>query len=271
MPTENLVRNGTFTEPRVAGYTKSWQPVHPALPYRATGWEPVNVWGYDHLNAAFAHHPNGLQAVDLGRQFTQGGMKQTIETQPGATYNLSFECSPNEWVNCNNKPNHFTVRVTDETGGREITSQNFDPGVGYGQANWQRKEMSFQAPSSRTTISFMGMAPGSCQSGITNVSVIGLTDGQGSGTGTTSQNQGNGTTTQNQGTGTTGQDQQLTDCRNKVTDLNGQVNDLTGKLSECQKTSDQLRQAQKDAAAEYVRGRQEGWEKAMQQLQQARR
>ncbi|MGW6910100.1 DUF642 domain-containing protein [Streptomyces sp. NPDC054940] len=263
MPTENLVRNGTFTEPVVPGSHKSWRGVHPAVPYRATAWEPVNIWGYDHLNAAFAHHPNGLQAVDLGREFTQGGIRQTIETKAGATYSLSFECSPDEWGNCNGKQNNFTVKVTDDTGGTEITSRDFDPGVGFGQANWQRKEFSFQARSGRTTITFMGMAPGSCQSALTNVSVIGLTDGQSSGTGTTTQNQ-----NQNQGTTTTGQDQQLTDLRNKVSDLTGQVNDLTAQLAECQRNSEQLRQNQRDAAAEYVRGKRQGREAAMKQWQQ---
>ncbi|KUO00031.1 DUF642 domain-containing protein [Streptomyces caeruleatus] len=263
MPTENLVRNGTFTEPRVSGAAKSWRPVHPAAAYRATGWDPVNAYGYDHLNAAFANHPNGLQAVDLGINFTNGGIKQTVETKAGATYNLSFECSPNEYNNCNGRPNNFTVKVTDDVGGREITSRDFDPGVGYGRANWQRKEFSFQAKSSRTTITFMGMAPGSCQSGITNVSVIGLTDGQG--TSTTTQNQ-----NQNKGPVTTGQDQELTNLRNKVNELTGQVSDLTGKLAECQRTSEQLRKNAQDAAAEYRRGRQEGWAKATEHLQQAK-
>jgi len=259
MPTENLIQNGTFNQPAVPGQTKSWRGVYQNLPYRATGWEPANFWGYDHLNTHFAHHPSGYQAADLGREFTQGGMKQTIDTKAGVTYTLTFECSPNEWVNCNGKPNTFSVKVTDANADQELTSREFDPGVGYGQANWQQKEVSFQALGSRTTISFLGTAYASCQSGITNVSVIGRTEvtevkepdpGTGGGTAVVPG----------------GQDQQaLNDCKGTVDELTGQVGDLQGKLAECQKTGQELRQSLKDSAAEYVRGKRQGREAAMKQ------
>ncbi|MET9324147.1 DUF642 domain-containing protein [Streptomyces sp. NPDC003038] len=258
MTQQNLIQNGTFASPALPTGNKEWRNATQYTTFRTDSWDMVSSGGYDHLNATFANHPKGYQAVDLGAEYLQGGIRQTVSTKAGVTYKLTFDCSPNEWSSCLGTSNPFTVKITDDRGGQQIEQRTFDAGTNSGpppngSADWQRKEFTFKAAGDRTVVAFHGTGPvgGSCQAAITDVCVIAVDD--------VSPKPDDSTGT-NSGTTVSDLQKQLTDQQNKATDLQRQ-------LTACQDHARQLEQDAKDAAGEYVRGKRKGREDAMKQWQ----
>ncbi|WP_158633286.1 DUF642 domain-containing protein [Amycolatopsis sp. WAC 04182] len=164
-PETNLVRNGTFeTDPALAGVT--WRNNGPVAP-----WQRIGA-GYDLLSADFAQHPNGYQAVDLGPEFTGGGIQQRLTADPGAWYRLSFQNSPDAWGNCVGQNVEFTVEFTDDDGAT-VLSDEIKPHAADGKAHWRKVVLRpFQAHTDTLFLKFKGNTSSSCQAAITNVKVI---------------------------------------------------------------------------------------------------
>ncbi|WP_152610925.1 hypothetical protein [Amycolatopsis sp. MJM2582] len=164
-PEENLVENGTFvTDPTLSGVT--WRNNGPAAPWQKAGA------GYDLLSADFAQHPNGYQAVDLGPEFTGGGIQQRLTPDPGAWYRLSFQHSPDAWGNCVGQNVDFTVEFADDDG-TTVLSADIKPHDADGKAHWRKAVLrTFKAYTDTLFLKFKGNTSTSCQAAITNVKVI---------------------------------------------------------------------------------------------------
>lgn len=164
-PEENLVENGTFvTNPTLSGVT--WRNNGPAAPWQKAGA------GYDLLSADFAQHPNGYQAVDLGPEFTGGGIQQRLTPDPGAWYRLSFQHSPDAWGNCVGQNVDFTVEFADDDG-TTVLSADIKPHDADGKAHWRKSVLrTFKAYTDTLFLKFKGNTSTSCQAAITNVKVI---------------------------------------------------------------------------------------------------
>lgn len=169
-PAHNLIRNGSFARPQVPNAVPSWWGGSYAQ-YYMQAWQPVAPGGYDLLNAKFAQH-DGDQAVDLGQGYAaNGGIKQSINTDPGTAYTLTFEHSPDAWAACKRQATDFSVRVLDEESGTEIARQHFQAATADGGPHWKRAKMTFVAAGDDTTIAFHGNSTLSCQAAITDVRV----------------------------------------------------------------------------------------------------
>ncbi|MBE1573469.1 DUF642 domain-containing protein [Amycolatopsis roodepoortensis] len=166
-PEDNLVQNGTFeTDPALAGV--SWRNNGAVTP-----WQGIGA-GYDLLSAGFAQHPNGYQAVDLGPEFTGGGIQQRLSSDPGAWYRLSFQNSPDAWGNCVGQNVDFTVEFADDDG-TTVVSAEIKPHAADGKAHWRKVVLRpFQAHTDTLFLKFKGNSSTSCQAAITNVKVTEL-------------------------------------------------------------------------------------------------
>ncbi len=166
----NLVRNGTFAFPQLPNTAKTWRHGW-TVQAQMKGWEGIRPGGFDLLNAKFAEHPEGYQAVDLGQEFARnGGIQQDIPTQAGVWYTLTFNHSPDAWPNCRNQDTSFTASVTDVATGKEIDTK-FRAAPADGSAHWKQGTVNFRAGGDETTIAFHGNNSVSCQAAITDVHV----------------------------------------------------------------------------------------------------
>ena len=121
----------------------------------------------------FFHPQQGLQSVDVtgeGNQGTTNGIKQVVNTSPGAVYNLSF------WVGHQysyapgflNGPGALELYIDGQSIGSFLNFGNTVDDV-----TWQAFQYSFTASSNQTVIAFVNATPvGNNYAGLDNVSLV---------------------------------------------------------------------------------------------------
>ena len=139
----NLIINGGFEVPHV-GY---WGLGTTALPGWAVTQGNIDIVGTYWQQAA------GAQSIDLAGQSGSGAIVQSVVTQPGRTYTLSFLYAGNPTCDAPLKQMHVgyggqTQLVTFDTTGRSIEAMG-----------WRRYSLTFTATGASTRISFANAGP----------------------------------------------------------------------------------------------------------------
>ncbi|HTS23095.1 MAG TPA: DUF642 domain-containing protein [Casimicrobiaceae bacterium] len=151
----NLIINGNFASGSVANTCN----VYDLLPGSniLTGWT-VSVGSIDWEGpppCGWVGPPGQQYSVDLVGQLCIGGIEQTIDTNPGSLYVLSFELAGNPGGNPPAiKPLTVTVDgkphpLMFDTGGKDASNMG-----------WRPVQAAFRASGSRTTISFVSDVSG---------------------------------------------------------------------------------------------------------------
>ncbi|MGW8378443.1 DUF642 domain-containing protein [Streptomyces sp. ODS28] len=160
----NLVKNPKFeSEPMLASLWSSNA--------KLKGWRGIGE-GYDLLSAKLAKHPSDIQAVDLGPNFTGGGIQQDLKVKPNTRYDLIYQHSPDAWVNCTaDQDVSYRVEIANEDGDT-LLSKKLAPRKADGKtADWVRVAYTFRVQDKHITLRFVGNKSYSCQAAITNVRV----------------------------------------------------------------------------------------------------
>jgi hypothetical protein len=170
----NLVTNGSF-ECRLEGQPPShietlapgktdlagWEIIDPRplpaageagkidTPDQATGWT-IDWIGPTRWKAAHGNH-----CLDL-----DGGIRQTIRTEPGKTYELRFDFAANPELGPNMA--HLRVLIDDDRHDFSFDSAGHDP-VNLG---WNTKSIAFKAAREQTTLTFYNSQPNSQSAGV---------------------------------------------------------------------------------------------------------
>lgn len=162
---QNLLMNGSFEEGNFVpngDATMSLQPGSTVM----TGWETFSgelAW-IDNANPFQTSASDGSKHLDLAGYHDAapyGGVRQTVTTEAGKTYALSFDMGSNPIYG-------NTISVLASAGNSSATIRLVTQGTGQ---QWQRKSLNFTAGSDSTLISLQGVVPSGAHIGLDNVSV----------------------------------------------------------------------------------------------------
>lgn len=154
---QNLLVNGGFEVPALPPNSPKLYAVGDA---GITGWQVIGVGDVAVLNGSFSQagltfsHQEGVQSLDLtGLSNTDAGVAQTIATQIGLTYVLSFyvgnvQSTGQIWGTTS------SVRVKIDDQPFAVATYSGGPADTLG---WQRFDHSFTATSAFTTIAFFNL------------------------------------------------------------------------------------------------------------------
>jgi choice-of-anchor C domain-containing protein len=145
----NLVINGSFERPRVAG----------AEYYSYSTGDPLNGWSIDgpidQLSGPIWEPADGTQSLDMDGSCGTGGIHQDIPTETGLTYDLHFALAGNP----NGTPIIKALEVS--WGDAVLDTVRFDTtDRTKGDVGWTRYDYVVVAPSERTRLSFRSLSPG---------------------------------------------------------------------------------------------------------------
>ena len=181
--TTELVTNGSFEDgdfSPLAGWLDEWL-VAPNTDI--TGWSVgsgdidwiENLWNASDLD----------RSIDLNG-FGRGEISQSLATNPGATYLVTFDMSGN--YSCNpTSPYPANLRTIYASAGNASTTFTVDVTAWGAGANvfpampWEQKSFIFGADSTSETLSFAGRNNSACGGVIDNVSVVEVESGSGNG------------------------------------------------------------------------------------------
>lgn len=154
---QNLIANGGFEDPALPVGTPKLYAVGSS---EITGWQIIGLGDVAVLNGAFSQagltfsHQEGVQSLDLtGLSNTDAGVAQTVATQAGRTYGLSFyvgnvQSTGPVWGTTSSvsvKIDNLPFAVATYAGGPSDT------------LGWQRFDYSFTATGASTTIAFFNL------------------------------------------------------------------------------------------------------------------
>jgi choice-of-anchor C domain-containing protein len=171
----NLVVNGSFEVADDAGLTglpgaPSEPPSHAApiyvLPQGSTalsGWTVAGVSAEDTVDWVHQTHigaSNGLRSVDLNGTPGLGSVSQTIATEVGRTYVMSFDLAGNPYGNGTSPASDPVKRIAVTIGGETIEYAHLVRGADSAlRPGWQRYTTQFTATSAATLLRFASLAP----------------------------------------------------------------------------------------------------------------
>ena len=163
----NLVVNGNFAEPVVP----DGQPG--LFPTEVPGWES-STGDFEVTNDTTWTPPAGsapgTQSVDLNPNVASE-IQQTVPTEPGMTYTLTFDLAGNLFNDPAVKTGDFYVE------GARAGSLDFDTtGTSGTDMGWVTKSYTFTATDTATVISFASTTPNNFGPVITNVSLVATPD-----------------------------------------------------------------------------------------------
>lgn len=154
---QNLIANGGFEAPALPPGTPKLYAVGSN---EITGWQIIGVGDVAVLNGAFSQagltfsHQEGVQSLDLtGLSNTDAGVAQTIATQVGRTYDLSFyvgnvQSTGPVW----GKASSVSVKIND----LPFAVATYAGGPS-GSLGWQRFDYQFTAAGALTTLAFFNL------------------------------------------------------------------------------------------------------------------
>ena len=143
---QNLLQNGSFEEPDVAGGTADFFASIP-------GWVDVSTspqCGIEVQDHCCGSPSNGPQHVELDSTCA-GAIRQTVATQPGASYVLSFDYSPRPGVFTNDLDVHWN---------EELVFSLFGRGTLLPETDWTHHTAVVTATGATSTIQFTDPALG---------------------------------------------------------------------------------------------------------------
>ena len=158
----NLVSNNSFEDPGGGNLV----PNLPGIPATyITGWE-VYVGDIDYIPPSTWTASDGVMSLDL-HGFNPGGIRQTISTVPGETYNVAFDMAAN--------PSGGTLKTLRVSAAGSNAEFTFDrTGKTTTNMGWETKTWSFVASSTSTVLSFesVGSYPLNAGPALDNVFVV---------------------------------------------------------------------------------------------------
>ena len=147
----NLVSNGSFENPGGGNLV----PNPPGISaFYITGWE-VYTGDIDYIPPSTWTASDGVMSLDL-YGFNPGGIRQTITTVTGETYNVTFDMAANPSGNIVK-----TLRVSAAGSDAQFTSDRKDRR----KLGWEEKTWSFVAISTSTVLSFESFGPHTANAG----------------------------------------------------------------------------------------------------------
>ena len=140
-PTNNLLVNPSFEEPDVAPGTAQ------VFEGSIEGWTDLSFCGIEVQDNCCGAPSHGSQHVELDADNCTSAISQTVPTQPGAKYVLSFDFSP--------RPSVVDNRVIVSWNGSQVfdLSEISPPG---GDVNWQHHSAVVTATGTTSTVEFAG-------------------------------------------------------------------------------------------------------------------
>jgi choice-of-anchor C domain-containing protein len=149
----NLIKNGSFEQGvAVSGQYVTLSPGSQDI----TGWT-VTRGPVDYTTTTLWDAADGSLSLDLNG-LSPGGIKQTIETIPGAVYSVSFALAGN--CGAGPDPKGMRVEVTPSTNPQAADFQFSIAGRSYRNMGWQRHTWQFTAQATTTTIEFYSLSGG---------------------------------------------------------------------------------------------------------------
>lgn len=147
----NLIQNGSFEDGPPPGKFIWLNPYSESIEH----WRVVNGQ-IDYVGSAW-QAGGGKRSIDLNGSPGRGGVSQTIETQTGAKYEITFALAGNPMGNDDGAAPIKKVRVQVLTGG-ELTGRVFSfdtAGADPAKPAWRQQQLTFVAAGEKTTISFI--------------------------------------------------------------------------------------------------------------------
>jgi serine/threonine protein kinase len=154
---ENLIHNGSFEDGGTIFQSHIYKEGEKNIPE----WQIVS--GSVKLIRHDSNPEGGPIALELNDK--GGAIRQTVATEPGAPYQVMFQCTSNQKPGSNNL-DQIMVTVNNQTKTFDIENPE-----NVKKIQWHRCEWLFVASSNRTTIEFASNTPGSRGPWIDNISV----------------------------------------------------------------------------------------------------
>lgn len=148
----NIVQNGSFENPQIGNWFRTVYAGDPFI----TGWT-VGLVSVDVTQGDIGQAEDGTQGIDMAGSPGPGSLTQTLTTESGAGYMLSF------WVSSNGGP-YTDALIVDWNGFSLATLSTPAPGT------W--REYSFEVTGTGSdTLAFIGTIDGLAGARLDNVSV----------------------------------------------------------------------------------------------------
>lgn len=166
---QNLVTNGSFEFSAFTGQFRTLSPTGPTSTF-LTGWT-IGGAGIDHINDIYWLAADGVRSLDLNAA-AAGSVSQTIATQVGATYSVTFAMAGNPNGTQGNKDLQLAFGASTQNFQFNTVGKSRPSNMG-----WTTFSQQFVATSTSTTISFTSLSSGSSGPALDHVEVLFVREG----------------------------------------------------------------------------------------------
>ncbi len=148
----NIVQNGSFESGSYNNTGDGWDTLSVPDSTTIDSWT-VSMGSVDWIDSYWSAE-NGHMSIDLNGN-NPGAVSQTLNTVPGATYNVTFYLSGN-FDELGGPEASRTVTVQDSSGGSQQYTFDWFSAWGHSNMGWTPETYKFTASSNTTTLTFAG-------------------------------------------------------------------------------------------------------------------